>query len=105
MVVGKANLITDKGPTMIASTLQAIAILLKRAKDWDWFINLSASDYPLLPQDGSFFSSFLQYFSQIECLIDSLTGIWLLAMKFLACNFIVYIDHKLLDLVFGLVEL
>lgn len=51
MVVGKANLITDKGPTMIASTLQAIAILLKRAKDWDWFINLSASDYPLLPQD------------------------------------------------------
>ncbi|XP_022934543.1 beta-glucuronosyltransferase GlcAT14C [Cucurbita moschata] len=51
MVVGKANLITDKGPTMIASTLQAIAILLKRAKDWDWFINLSASDYPLLSQD------------------------------------------------------
>lgn len=55
MVVGKANLITDKGPTMIASTLQAIAILLKRAKDWDWFINLSASDYPLVSQDGSFF--------------------------------------------------
>ncbi|KAG6596413.1 Beta-glucuronosyltransferase GlcAT14C, partial [Cucurbita argyrosperma subsp. sororia] len=51
MVVGKANLITDKGPTMIASTLQAIAILLNRAKDWDWFINLSASDYPLVSQD------------------------------------------------------
>ncbi|KAJ7961458.1 Beta-glucuronosyltransferase [Quillaja saponaria] len=51
MVVGKANLITYKGPTMIASTLHAIAVLLKQAKDWDWFINLSASDYPLMSQD------------------------------------------------------
>lgn len=51
MVVGKANLVTYKGPTMIASTLHAISILLKRAMDWDWFINLSASDYPLMPQD------------------------------------------------------
>ena len=66
MVVGKANLITDKGPTMIASTLQAIAILLKRARDWDWFINLSASDYPLLSQDGNFFSSFLQSFLKLN---------------------------------------
>lgn len=63
MVVGKANLITDKGPTMIASTLQAIAILLKRAKDWDWFINLSASDYPLLPQDGSSSLLFANFYS------------------------------------------
>ncbi|GLT71316.1 hypothetical protein SLA2020_433460 [Shorea laevis] len=51
MVVGKANLVTFKGPTMIASTLHAIAILLKQAKDWDWFVNLSASDYPLVSQD------------------------------------------------------
>ncbi|XAR68958.1 hypothetical protein NMG60_11000383 [Bertholletia excelsa] len=50
MVVGKANLVTYKGPTMIACTLHGIAILLKQAK-WDWFINLSASDYPLVPQD------------------------------------------------------
>lgn len=56
MVVGKANLVTYKGPTMIACTLHAIAILLKRAKEWDWFINLSASDYPLMSQDGSFLS-------------------------------------------------
>lgn len=54
MVIGKANLVTYKGPTMIASTLHAIAVLLKQAKDWDWFINLSASDYPLMPQDGQF---------------------------------------------------
>ncbi|XP_022869501.1 beta-glucuronosyltransferase GlcAT14C-like [Olea europaea var. sylvestris] len=51
MVIGKANLVTEKGPTMIASTLHAVAILLKQAKRWDWFINLGASDYPLMPQD------------------------------------------------------
>ncbi|KAF5737160.1 xylosyltransferase [Tripterygium wilfordii] len=51
MVVGNADLVTYRGPTVIASTLHSIAVLLKRAKDWDWFINLSASDYPLLPQD------------------------------------------------------
>lgn len=51
MVVGKANLVTYKGPTMVACTLHAVAILLKWAKDWDWFINLSASDYPLMSQD------------------------------------------------------
>ncbi|KAL4188922.1 hypothetical protein AMTRI_Chr08g162860 [Amborella trichopoda] len=50
-VVGNANLVTYKGPTMIACTLHAVAILLKRAKAWDWFINLSASDYPLMTQD------------------------------------------------------
>eukprot|EP01018_Ginkgo_biloba_P020444 Gb_10584 [translate_table: standard] len=50
-VVGKANLVTYKGPTMIACTLHAVAILLKQSKEWDWFINLSASDYPLVTQD------------------------------------------------------
>ena len=54
MVVGKADLVTYKGPTMIACTLHGIAVLLKRAKDWDWFINLSASDYPIMSQDGKF---------------------------------------------------
>ncbi|KAI3457454.1 hypothetical protein Pfo_014117 [Paulownia fortunei] len=47
----KANMITYRGPTMVANTLHACAILLKRHKDWDWFINLSASDYPLVTQD------------------------------------------------------
>ncbi|KAD5317499.1 hypothetical protein E3N88_17445 [Mikania micrantha] len=51
MVVGKANLVTSKGPTMIACLLHAVAILLKEWKDWNWFINLSASDYPLMTQD------------------------------------------------------
>ncbi|XP_073009521.1 beta-glucuronosyltransferase GlcAT14B isoform X1 [Typha latifolia] len=50
-LIAKANLVTYKGPTMIACTLHAIAILLKENLKWDWFINLSASDYPLMTQD------------------------------------------------------
>lgn len=50
-VMAQSNLVTYKGPTMIACTLQAIAILLRESLDWDWFINLSASDYPLVTQD------------------------------------------------------
>lgn len=58
-VNSKANMVTYRGPTMVSNTLHACAILLKRHKDWDWFINLSASDYPLVTQDGEFlFSSF-----------------------------------------------
>lgn len=51
-VVAKSNLVTYRGPTMVANTLHAAAILLKEGGDWDWFINLSASDYPLVTQDG-----------------------------------------------------
>ncbi|KAL3819601.1 hypothetical protein ACJIZ3_005506 [Penstemon smallii] len=49
-IVKKANLVTYRGPTMLATTLHAISLLLRTAK-WDWFINLSASDYPLVTQD------------------------------------------------------
>ncbi|KAG5032494.1 hypothetical protein AAZX31_06G209300 [Glycine max] len=49
--VVKANLVTYRGPTMVTNTLHAAAILLNEAQDWDWFINLSASDYPLVTQD------------------------------------------------------
>ncbi|KAJ7538839.1 hypothetical protein O6H91_11G065000 [Diphasiastrum complanatum] len=61
-VVGKANLVTYRGPTMVACTLHAAAILLRRSKDWDWFINLSASDYPLVTQDGHSLILLLQLF-------------------------------------------
>lgn len=50
-VLGKSNLVTYRGPTMLATTLHALALLLRTCK-WDWFINLSASDYPLITQDG-----------------------------------------------------
>ncbi|EPS63808.1 hypothetical protein M569_10975 [Genlisea aurea] len=51
MVMGKGNLVTSKGPTVMASTLHAAAILLRKAPNWDWFINIGSSDYPLMPQD------------------------------------------------------
>lgn len=50
-IVNKASLVTYRGPTMLATTLHAMSMLLRSA-EWDWFINLSASDYPLLTQDG-----------------------------------------------------
>lgn len=58
LVIKKSNMVTYRGPTMVANTLHACAILLKKYKDWDWFINLSASDYPLVTQDGEFFILF-----------------------------------------------
>lgn len=51
-VMAQSNLVTYRGPTMVACTLQAVAVLLKEGADWDWFINLSAADYPLVTQDG-----------------------------------------------------
>lgn len=57
-MITKANLVTYRGPTMVANTLHAAAILLREAGDWDWFINLSASDYPLVTQDGACSSFF-----------------------------------------------
>lgn len=53
-VVAQADMVTYRGPTMVAYTLHSCAVLLKRSKDWDWFINLSPSDYPLVTQDGEF---------------------------------------------------
>ncbi|RAL49185.1 hypothetical protein DM860_017829 [Cuscuta australis] len=50
-MITRANMVTYRGPTMVANTLHACAILLKKHQDWDWFINLSASDYPLVTQD------------------------------------------------------
>ncbi|XP_074370904.1 beta-glucuronosyltransferase GlcAT14B-like [Apium graveolens] len=50
-MITKANLVTYRGSTMVANTLHAAAVLLRDAGEWDWFINLSASDYPLVTQD------------------------------------------------------
>ncbi|KAJ0614369.1 putative glycosyl transferase, family 14 [Helianthus annuus] len=47
-MITKANLVTYHGPTMVANKLHAAAMLLRDGGDWDWFINLSAFDYPLL---------------------------------------------------------
>ncbi|KAG6501214.1 beta-glucuronosyltransferase GlcAT14B-like [Zingiber officinale] len=67
-VVTRANLVTYRGPTMVANTLHAASILLKESGDWDWFINLSASDYPLITQDDLLYtlSSLPRDFNYIE---------------------------------------
>ncbi|URE24486.1 Core-2/I-Branching enzyme [Musa troglodytarum] len=39
------------GNSAVAATLHAAAALPKTSPDWDWFINLSASDYPAIAQD------------------------------------------------------
>ncbi|KAM3222637.1 beta-glucuronosyltransferase GlcAT14A [Capsicum annuum] len=67
-MITKANMVTYRGPTMVANTLHACAILLKKYTDWDWFINLSASDYPLVTQDDLLytFSDLKREFNFIE---------------------------------------
>ncbi|GAB2266743.1 hypothetical protein Dimus_001735 [Dionaea muscipula] len=50
-VIGKADFAYSKGSSPIASVLRGASILLRVSSDWDWFINLSARDYPLVTQD------------------------------------------------------
>ncbi|KAA8541537.1 hypothetical protein F0562_022689 [Nyssa sinensis] len=50
-VVGKSYGFNHMGSSALAATLHAAALLLKINAHWDWFITLSASDYPLMTQD------------------------------------------------------
>ncbi|XP_057475765.1 beta-glucuronosyltransferase GlcAT14A-like [Actinidia eriantha] len=50
-VIERANLVRDEGSTPLALVLHGAAILLRAWRDWDWFVNLDASDYPLISQD------------------------------------------------------
>ncbi|MED6112925.1 hypothetical protein PIB30_066183 [Stylosanthes scabra] len=50
-VVGKADYVTLLGSSNIAITLRAAAIMMKLDSGWDWFVTLSALDYPLITQD------------------------------------------------------
>ncbi|KAK4480774.1 hypothetical protein RD792_011625 [Penstemon davidsonii] len=52
-VVGKSYAVNKIGASGLAAFLHAAAMLLRINKDWDWFIPLSTSDYPILTQDGS----------------------------------------------------
>lgn len=50
-VVGNADFAYPKGSSPISSLLRGASILLRLSRNWDWFINLSAKDYPLVTQD------------------------------------------------------
>lgn len=67
-VVGKSYALNEMGSSVLAATLHAAALLLKISADWDWFITLTPSDYPLLTQDGNFLFifSFIHFFVQVN---------------------------------------
>ncbi|XP_010427921.1 PREDICTED: beta-glucuronosyltransferase GlcAT14A-like [Camelina sativa] len=50
-VLGKVDRLSDNGASKTAATLHAVSILLKLDRTWNWFIELSALDYPLITQD------------------------------------------------------
>ncbi|KAG6496728.1 hypothetical protein ZIOFF_044598 [Zingiber officinale] len=50
-VIGQSYPVDKTGPSAVAAALHGAAILLRLNANWDWFITLSASDYPLVTQD------------------------------------------------------
>lgn len=56
-VVGKGDVVYIKGSSSLSSTLHGASILFHISRNWDWFINLSVDDYPLVTQDGIFYIS------------------------------------------------
>ncbi|KAG5535035.1 hypothetical protein RHGRI_022970 [Rhododendron griersonianum] len=54
-MIKKANIVTYRGPTMVANTLHAAAVLLRSGGEWDWFINLNLlHTFSYLPRDLNF---------------------------------------------------
>eukprot|EP00268_Persea_americana_P035154 TRINITY_DN34726_c0_g1_i1.p1 TRINITY_DN34726_c0_g1~~TRINITY_DN34726_c0_g1_i1.p1 ORF type:complete len:405 (-),score=55.92 TRINITY_DN34726_c0_g1_i1:852-2066(-) len=53
-VVGKPDALTYMGSSTLAAMLHAAAAMLRLDGGWDWFVTLSAMDYPLLTQDDLF---------------------------------------------------
>ncbi|XP_044462562.1 beta-glucuronosyltransferase GlcAT14C-like [Mangifera indica] len=47
----KPDILSYMGSSNLAAILRAVAILLKVDKGWNWFVYLSAADYPLVTQD------------------------------------------------------
>ena len=61
-VLGKIDPLSDSGASKTAATLHAVSILLKLGRSWNWFIELSALDYPLITQDNMWFICGLRSF-------------------------------------------
>ncbi|CAN4090981.1 unnamed protein product [Withania somnifera] len=49
--IGKADFVYPIGSSGLSATLHGASILLRVSHHWDWFINLSVDDYPLVTQD------------------------------------------------------
>ncbi|CAL9062314.1 unnamed protein product [Musa banksii] len=50
-VIGQNYAVDRTGPSILSATLHGAAVLLRLSADWDWFITLSSSDYPIMTQD------------------------------------------------------
>ncbi|CAL9756749.1 unnamed protein product [Musa acuminata subsp. burmannicoides] len=50
-VVGKPDFANPRGSSALSATLHGAAILLRIGANWDWFVNLDASEYPIVTQD------------------------------------------------------
>lgn len=50
-VIGKPYAVDRTAASAVAAVLHGASVLLRVWPDWDWFITLSASDYPLVTQD------------------------------------------------------
>ncbi|CAN6471262.1 unnamed protein product [Victoria cruziana] len=50
-VIERADRVDRAGSTALASVLHGAAVLLRYSANWDWFVNLDASSYPLITQD------------------------------------------------------
>ncbi|KAG6538111.1 hypothetical protein ZIOFF_003222 [Zingiber officinale] len=69
-IVGKSYPVDRTGPSAVAATLHGAAVLLRLDADWDWFITLSAVDYPLVTQDvSSYFVYDRQYMNAVSSLV------------------------------------
>ncbi|XP_020093250.1 beta-glucuronosyltransferase GlcAT14A [Ananas comosus] len=50
-VVGEPDFANPRGASALAAALHGAAVLLRLSPRWGWFVNLDASDYPLVTQD------------------------------------------------------
>lgn len=58
-VVGRPDFAYRRGSSPMASTLHGASILLRLSGAWDWFVDLSVDEYPLVTQDGQIFGQSL----------------------------------------------
>lgn len=69
-ILRERNDVTYRGISMLANYLHGAAWFLANAKfEWDWFINLSASDYPLVTPDGMISFKMIYYLIFVELIL------------------------------------
>ncbi|CAI5525479.1 unnamed protein product [Closterium sp. Naga37s-1] len=53
VVIPDPEVVTYQGSTLLSATLRLAHVHIASGVQWDWFINLSAADYPLMSQDDA----------------------------------------------------